>query len=253
MDPATLVGVFLAFGSIYGAMLFEGANPTSILLPGPILLVVGGTIGAGVAGATLKDSLRAFAQVPKAFIAKAPVLDSTIDYIVSLSETARRNGMLSLEETARGIEDPFLREGIQSAIDGTDPDDLREILEDKIRSKRTSDRVKSKFFQDLGGYAPTIGIVGTVISLVHVLEQLSDPSSLGHAIAAAFVATLWGIMTANVIWLPISNRMRRISDLELQAMEVTLEGVLAVQSGANPRLVGERLRSMVDVQPSGKK
>ena len=253
MDPASIVGILIALGAIYGAMMLEGANPTSILLPGPMLLVFAGTMGVGFAGGTLKDTIRAYAQIPKTFMAKAPVLDATIDYIVSLSETARRNGMLSLEETARTIEDPFLREGIQSAIDGTDPDDLREILEDKIRSKRTADRVLSKYFQDMGGYAPTIGIVGTVISLVHVLEQLSDPSSLGHAIAAAFVATLWGILSANVIWLPISARIRRISDLELQAMEVTLEGVLAVQSGANPRLVGERLRSMVDVKPSDSK
>jgi chemotaxis protein MotA len=104
----------------------------------------------------------------------------------------------------------------------------------------------------MGGYAPTIGIIGTVISLVHVLENLSDPSSLGHSIAAAFVATLWGILSANVVWLPLGTRIKRFSDLECAQMEVTLEGLLAVQAGANPRLVGERLRSLLPETPAAK-
>jgi len=104
----------------------------------------------------------------------------------------------------------------------------------------------------MGGYAPTIGIIGTVISLVHVLENLSKPAELGHSIAGAFVATLWGILSANVVWLPLSARIRRISDLECTSMEVTLEGLIAVQAGANPRLVGERLRSLLPDDPESK-
>src|SRR5690606_24359717 len=115
----------------------------------------------------------------------------------------------------------------------------------RIGSKRMADRAASKFFTELGGYAPTIGIIGTVVSLVHVLENLAEPSELGHMIAAAFVATLWGLLSANLIWLPLGARLRRVSELECQHMELAVEGLLAIQSGANPRLVGQRLRSLM--------
>jgi len=245
MDPAGIIGIVLAFGAIFAALTLEGADPMSILLPAPLILVWGGTLGVGLAGHTLKDAKAAFAAVPRALRARAPKPGANVETVISLAERARREGLLALEDDARQVEDPFLREGLQAAIDGTDPEDLRMILEDRIATKRTADRVHSKYFVDMGGYAPTIGIIGTVISLVHVLENLADPASLGHSIAAAFVATLWGILSANVVWLPLGTRIRRISDLECQQMEITLEGLLAVQSGANPRLVGERLRSLL--------
>lgn len=245
MDPAGIIGVVIAFGAIFVAMTLEGADPMSIVLPAPLILVWLGTIGVGLAGNTLRDAAAAYAAVPRALRARAPKPGAHVDTVVRLAERARREGLLSLEDEARKIEDPFLREGLQAAIDGTDPEDLRMILEDRIATKRTADRVSARYFIDMGGYAPTIGIIGTVISLVHVLENLSEPETLGHSIAAAFVATLWGIASANVVWLPLGARMRRISDLECQQMEVTLEGLLAVQAGANPRLVSERLRSLV--------
>jgi len=248
MDPAGLIGIVVAFGAIFGALFLEGADPMSIFLPAPLLLVWFGTLGAGLAGHTLKDAIGSFSAIPRALRSKAPDPGATVETVVELADRARREGLLALEDAARAIEDPFLRGGLQSAIDGTDPEDLRMILEDKIATKRAQDRAHSKYFQDMGGYAPTIGIIGTVISLVHVLENLTEPAQLGHSIAAAFVATLWGILSANVVWLPLSVRIRRISDLECAQMEVTLEGLLAVQAGANPRLVGERLRSLLPEQ-----
>ncbi|CAM5789329.1 motility protein A [Cellulomonas persica] len=217
MDPAGLIGIGVALVAIFGAMILEGAQPMSIMLPAPLLLVWIGTIGVGIAGHTLRDVKNAFAAVPAALRSKAPDPSATVDTVVSLADRARREGLLALEDAARDIDDEFLRTGLQAAIDGTDPEDLRIILEDKIQTKRTQDRVNSKYFQDMGGYAPTIGIIGTVISLVHVLENLSEPATLGHSIAAAFVATLWGILSANVIWLPLSTRIRRMSDLEVRA------------------------------------
>lgn len=249
MDPAGIIGIVVAFVAIFGALFLEGANPLSIMLPAPLLLVWVGTIGVGVAGHTLKDVKNAFAAVPRALRSKAPDPAATVDTVVSLADKARREGLLALEDAARDIDDEFLRSGLQAAIDGTDPEDLRIILEDRIATKRTRDRVNAKYFQDMGGYAPTIGIIGTVISLVHVLENLSEPETLGHSIAAAFVATLWGILSANVVWLPLGTRIKRISDLECGQMEVTLEGLLAVQAGANPRVVGERLRSLLPDAP----
>ncbi|MFS0702183.1 motility protein A [Cellulomonas sp. 179-A 4D5 NHS] len=248
MDPAGLIGIVVAFVAIFGALLLEGADPMSIFLPAPLLLVWVGTIGVGVAGHTMKDVVSSFKAVPRAMRSKAPDPSAAVDTIVDLADRARREGLLALEDAARDIDDQFLRSGLQAAIDGTDPEDLRTILDDRIATKRTADRVHAKYFADMGGYAPTIGIIGTVISLVHVLENLSDPASLGHSIAAAFVATLWGILSANVVWLPIGARIKRISDLECTQMEVTVEGLLAVQAGANPRLVGERLRSLLPEQ-----
>ncbi len=248
MDPAGLIGIGVAFGAIFGALLLEGADPMSIFLPAPLLLVWVGTIGVGVAGHTMKDVVASFKAIPRAMRSKAPDPSAAVDTIVELADRARREGLLALEDAARDIDDPFLRSGLQAAIDGTDPEDLRTILDDRIATKRTADRVHAKYFADMGGYAPTIGIIGTVISLVHVLENLSDPSALGHSIAAAFVATRWGILSANVVWLPIGARIKRISDLECTQMEVTVEGLLAVQAGANPRLVGERLRSLLPEQ-----
>ena len=249
MDPAGLIGLVLALGVIFATLLIEGTAPMAIMLPGPLLLVWVTTLAVGMAGHTLKDVLGSFAAVPRALRSKAPDPSGTIETLVSLADKARREGLLALEDAARGITDPFLRSGLQSAIDGTDPEDLRMMLEDRIATKRRLDRMHSKYFQDMGGYAPTIGIIGTVIALVHVLQNLSDPGKLGESIASAFVATLWGLLSANVVWLPIGTRIRRISDLECAQMELTLEGLLAVQAGANPRLVGERLRSLLPDEP----
>lgn len=252
MDLAGPVGLVIAFGAIFATMLIEGTSPVAILLPGPLLLVWVTTLGVGLAGHTVRDAKEAFAAVPRAMKSKAPEPDGMIDTLVKLADKARREGLLALEDATRSIDDPFLRNGLQAAIDGTDPEDLREILEDRITSKRTHDRVAAKYFADMGGYAPTIGILGTVISLVHVLQNLSEPAALGENIASAFVATLWGLLSANVVWLPIATRIRRMSDLECAQMELGLEGLLAVQAGANPRLVGERLRSLLPDQPSAK-
>lgn len=251
MDFAGPVGLVLAFVVIFAVMIIEGTSPTAVFLPGPLLLVWATTLAVGLAGHTLKDAKAAFAAVPRALRGQVPKPDDAIETLVKLADKARREGLLALEDATRTITDPFLRNGLQAAIDGTDPEDLRDILEDRIASKRTQDRVASKYFADMGGYAPTIGIIGTVISLVHVLENLSEPAALGENIAAAFVATLWGLLSANVVWLPISTRIKRISDLECAQMELSLEGLLAVQAGANPRLVGERLRSLLPEDSSG--
>lgn len=249
MDPATIIGIVVSFGAVLASIIMEGSSPMSVILPPPMILVIGGTLGAGLTGSTLKDVKRAFGSLPKAFTLKLPKPEATIDTLVNLADRARREGLLALEDAAKEIDDEFLKSGLQAAIDGTDPEDLRMILDDKIATKRTQDRTSSKFFADLGGYAPTIGIIGTVVSLVHVLENLSSPDLLGPLIAAAFVATLWGLLTANLLWLPLSARLKRASDLECQQMEVAVEGLLAVQAGANPRLVGERLRSLLPAEP----
>ena len=252
MDPATLIGLVVAFGAVLASIFLEGSSPMSVVLPAPMMLVIGGTIGAGLIGSTLKDTIYAYTSLPRAMLFKPPKTEEAVETLVSLADRARREGLLALEDAAKEIDDEFIKSGLQGAIDGTDPEDLRGILEDRIATKRARDKGAAKYFADLGGYAPTVGIIGTVVSLVHVLENLDKPEELGHMIAAAFVATLWGLLTANLMWLPFSARMKRMSELECGHMELILEGLMSVQAGANPRLVGERLRSLLPPEPAKK-
>lgn len=245
MDIATLVGILAAFGIIIAANIMEGGSPAALLLIPPMMLVFGGTIGAAVAGGTLRDAKTMPLSVVRAFTAKIPAADAAVATIVSLAERARREGLLALEDAARDIDDPFLQDGLQLAIDGTDPEELGDVLYAKVDAKRAADKHGAKAFTDMGGYAPTVGIVGTVMGLVHVLENLDKPEDLGHLIAAAFIATLWGVLSANVIWLPIAAKLKRVSELECGAMEVTIEGILAIQAGANPRIVARKLEALL--------
>lgn len=245
MDPATIIGMLLAFGALFGMITLEGSHITSILLPPPMILVFGATIAVAMAGSTLKDVLHAFKSVPKAFTAKPDKPAQSIDTVVALAEKARREGLLSLEADALQSKDPFLKEALQNIADGIDGEDLRISMEDAIDTRIKTDHTASKFFQTMGGYAPTIGIIGTVVSLTHVLENLSDPASLGPMIASAFVATLWGLLSANFLWLPLAGRLSRLSDLDVDRMTLVMEGVLAVQAGSQPTLLRERLTAMV--------
>jgi chemotaxis protein MotA len=228
------------------ANLLEGGNPMSLLLLPPMLLVIGTTIAVTVAGGTMADAKGAVRSLKRAFSGgDARPASDLVPQVVALAEKARREGLLALEDSLKEIPDPFLVKGVTMAIDGTDPEDLREILEAEVHAKRLEDKQSAKFFGDAGAYAPTIGIIGTVMGLVHVLENLATPEELGHLIAAAFVATLWGVLSANVVWLPLSSRLKRLGELERTRMEVTIEGVAAIQAGANPRLVAEKLRSLL--------
>ena len=248
MDPATLIGIALAFGALVAMITLENSSVMSILLPAPMILVFGATIAVGIAGGTIRDTISAFKALPGAFRGKTTPPVQVIDQVVGIAETARKSGLLALEQEADNVSDPFLRGALQSIADGTDGDELRMQLEDGIATKAKSGRNASKFFNSLGGYAPTVGIVGTVVSLTHVLENLDTPETLGPMIAAAFIATLWGLLSANFLWLPIGARLRRLSDIEIDRLTLLMEGVLAIQAGSQPRLLGERLRAMVPLE-----
>lgn len=252
MDPATLIGLLLAFGAMFTMLFMEGASVSSILLPAPMIIVFGGTIAVGIASGTISDSITAIKALPRAFRGKLTPVRGTIDKLVELAEIARSKGLLALESEAREAQDPFLARALQALADGTDGEEMRETLEDEITTRENSDAIAHKWFSTLGGYAPTVGIIGTVVSLTHVLENLSKPDQLGHMIAAAFVATLWGLVSANFIWLPIGSRLRRLSVLEVDSMTLIMEGVLAIQSGSQPILLAERLKAMVPPHLLGK-
>src|SRR4051812_32650625 len=247
MDLATLVGVGLAFGAVLLSMIMEGGNPAALVShPAPIVLVIGGTLGATIAGFSMKDVTGIGKVVMKAFM-PGPEVDPTkaIEQMVHFADRARRDGLLALEDEAKNIDDPFLRKGIQMAIDGTDPEIVREVLETEVAALRDRHKVGATFFGNMGAFAPTLGIIGTVLGLVHMLENLDDPSTMGPLIAAAFIATLWGVMTANLIYIPIANKLKRSSAEEVAYKELVLEGILSIQAGSNPRTVADKLKSFL--------
>jgi chemotaxis protein MotA len=246
MDPATLIGIAVAMGAILLTMILEGASPMAIILIPPLILVFGGTFGAAIGGIAMNDVKKIGTWFKMALMAPAvPRVSDRIQIMVSLAEKARKEGLLALEAEVKNIDDPFLKRGLQMSIDGTDPEDLRAILEGEISAKKAEDKAGAKFFNAMGGYAPTIGIIGTVIGLIHVMENLSDPDSIGPLIASAFVATLWGVLSANVFWLPMGAKITRTSELQAASMELLVEGIAEIQAGTSPRTVRAKLSSLV--------
>jgi chemotaxis protein MotA len=245
MDPATLIGVIGGLLFIIVANVMEGGNPMSLMLIPPILLVVGGTMMVSLAGGTIGDAKLAVSGLKKAFTGKASNAGAVVPTLVSLADKARREGLLALEDALGDIDDPFLAKGLTLAIDGTDPEEVRDILEAEVVAMKAQTKQSAKYFTSAGAYAPTIGIIGTVMGLVHVLENLAQPEELGHLIAGAFVATLWGVMSANVFFLPVGARIIRLGELQTAQMEIVIEGIAALQAGSNPRVVAQRLQSLL--------
>ena len=245
MDLATILGVVIALIIVFVVQILEGGHASSIILIPSMVLVFGGAFCAAMAGGILKDALGVGGLLKKAFLPKVIPPNELVDDIVKLAERARREGLLALEDAVKTVEHPFLKRGLQLAIDGTDPEELHDILHAEVGAKKKADKAGKKIFENMGGYAPTIGIVGTVMGLVHVLENLDKPDTLGHSIAAAFVATLWGVLSANLMFLPIAARLDRLSGIEAEEMELVIDGVLAIQAGSNPRLVAQKLRSLL--------
>ena len=253
MDPALILGLVLAFGGLLAMISLEGSSITALLLPAPMVLVFGATIAVGIASGTMRDFLHAVRALPRAFRGDRGSAQSLIGTVVGYAEKARTDGLLALEQGVGDEKDPFLRQSLQSIADGVDAEELRIVMEDEIASAAARNRTASRFYMTLGGFAPTVGIIGTVVSLTHVLEKLDAPDTLGPLIAAAFVATLWGLLSANFIWLPIGGRLQRLGELEVERMTLLMEGMLAVQSGAPPQFVEERLQALVsDRRRAGK-
>ena len=248
MDPATLIGIAVALICAVIAMVMSGMDPVGIFFadPGSIILVAGGAIGVAMACGTLPQTVTGLKAVVKAFTGgKAANPAAVVEQLVSFADVARREGLLALESHLDEVDDPFLRKGLELAVDGTDPEVLREMLE--IDLDRTAIRHKEAagFWTSCAGYAPAMGMIGTVIGLVDMLSKLDDPSALGPAMAVAFLTTLWGAALANYVFAPIAAKLRKMSNDELAQRELLLEGILSIQAGANPRAVAGRLVSFL--------
>jgi chemotaxis protein MotA len=242
----TLFGMGLAVVALLFMMMMEGADPLGVVLLPPLVLVFGATAGVAVAGCTSGDVRKIGSWFRLAFAPdRGSQADAMVTLLVDLARHARKEGMLPLEKRARSVDDPFLRRGLQMAIDGMPEDHLRTVMENRIESQRADDRVAARFFKQMGGYAPTIGIIGTVVGLVQVMYMLDDPTMIGPMVAAAFVATMWGVLSANFFWLPMSAKIQRNSDLRAAEMQLQMRGVTEILAGTNPRALQVRLQSML--------
>jgi chemotaxis protein MotA len=238
MDPATLIGFVISLVALLLFMILEGADPMSLLFLPAIILVIFATFGAALSSFTMTDMKKMPAWFKMgALPAKVPAASQQIATLVTLAEKARKEGLLALEAQVKDIDDPFLKRGLQMGIDGTDPEELRAVLEGEIAAKKAEDKVAAKFFNQMGGYAPTIGIVGCIVGLINVMGNLSDPASLGPMIAAAFVANFW--------FLPMGAKILRVSELQAAQMELLVEGITEIQAGTSPRAVRQKLTALV--------
>ncbi len=245
MDLATLIGLIVAFGAVGGGFLMEGGSLDALVLLPPIIIVVGGTLGATMVTTSFGTVVRAPLYLRLAFFSKAPNRAATIDQITRLAEKARREGILGLETDLKKIRHPFFHKAIQLLIDGTEVTVLREILETEIAYIEERHRKGIVFFQKAGGFAPTLGILGTVMALVHTLGNMEDAGTMARSIATAFIATLWGVGTANLFFLPIADKLVMRHEEEAAHLELIVEGIVSIQSGDNPRNVRTRLLSFV--------
>lgn len=245
MDLATLIGLIIAFGAVGGSFLMDGGSFDAVFLAAPILIVVGGTLGA----TTVTTSIDTVTHIPHflriAFLGRTHRFSETIEQIVKLAEKARREGVLGLENDLKRIHNPFFRKAVRLVIDGTEMTALRDILETEIAYLEERHKRGITFFQKAGGYAPTMGILGTVLGLVHTLGNTADASRMAAHIAAAFIATLWGVGLANLFFLPVSDKLRMRHEEEMAHLELIMEGVLALQLGENPRYIRTRLLSFI--------
>lgn len=245
MDLSTVLGLVVGFGSLIVSVFMEGGSPAAFIAPSAMLIVFGGTIGATMIAYPLECVMKLPTLFQIAIKKQAHDTHGLIEQFVTLAEKARKNGLLALEQDAQNLTDPFLKQSILMAVDGTDAETLKEILESQVDHLAERHEVLFGMLEAMGGFAPTLGIIGTVMGLVHVLSDLSDPNSLGPKIAVAFIATLWGVCTANLLWLPLASKLKRKSHEEVFFREIAIEGILAVQSGENPRVIKQKLAGMV--------
>jgi chemotaxis protein MotA len=245
MEVATPVGIVVAVAAISAAFIMEGGSPAvAFSNPSAIIIIIGGTVGVGMASNRMSDigpGIKATLKTLK----PGKKLDSAaaVNELMEYADVARRDGLLALEEKAKAVEDPFMKRGLELVIDGTDSDEVAQVLEADIQAMKDRHKVAAKFHMDCGTYSPAIGIVGCVLGLTLALSKMDNPAEMGHAIASAFIATLWGIGIANCFFMPLANSMKRVSAVEVAHRQMIVEGILAIQAGVSPRAVGEKLKS----------
>jgi len=246
VDRASIIGLLLGFAAIVGGNVLEGGRIDSIFQPTAALIVFGGTAGATLLSYPFRDVLRAVAALRQVLFAKHADSRTLITDIIRFSITARRSGFIAVESEIRNLDHPFFQKALTLAVAGMLPKLLVETMEQDCMTFEDENRRIAKVFETAGGFAPTIGILGAVLGLIHVMENLSDPAKLGTGIAVAFVATIYGVGSANLILLPISRKLTNQLNHELSLRAMILEGVVGIQSGLNPHYLEERLKTFIE-------
>ncbi len=246
MDALSLIGIILSLVAIIGGNYIEGGHIGALLNGPAALIVVGGTLGASFLQTPMGVLKRALVVLRWMFFPPRIDLPGGIERVVGWSMTARKEGLLGLEPIADAEPDPYSRKGLQLLVDGAEPEAIRSILEVDMLTQEDRDIQAAKVFESAGGYAPTIGIIGAVMGLIHVMGNLADPAQLGSGIAVAFVATIYGVSFANLLLLPISNKLRGVVMRQSRYRELILEGILSIAEGENPRSIELKLQGFMD-------
>jgi chemotaxis protein MotA len=241
VDKASLGGIVLALGGILAGLLLEGGNLGQILQPTAAMIVFGGTLGAVLLQFPLTIIILAFRQLGSVFVNPPRDPEATIRQLVQYAQKARREGIVSLDAELANIEDPFLKKSLMLAVDGTEPQELRKMMELELDNQAEYEEQVPQVFESAGGFAPTVGIIGAVLGLIQVMQHLDKIDEVGKGIAVAFVATIYGVASANLLYLPIAGKMKlRIRDQQIMR-EMTLEGVVSILEGMNPRMLETKL------------
>jgi chemotaxis protein MotA len=247
MDIATVVGILSSFGLVAAAIAMGSGLELFINLPS-LMIVVGGTLGATMINYPLKEVLGVFKIVQNALLVKTVGVRELITRFVELANKARREGILSLESEMEGLKDEFFQKGLQLSIDGLEPEQIREIMETELDFVRNRHQLGAEVFTTMGTFAPAMGMIGTLIGLVQMLQSMDDPSSIGPSMAVALLTTFYGSLLANIVCMPIAGKLRIRSKEETLAKEMTIQGVISLSKGENPRVLEQKLLAFLPVK-----
>ncbi len=241
MDKSSLGGIFLAFGGIIAGLLIEGGNLRQVVQPTAAMIVFGGTLGAVMLQFPLPVIVLAAQRLGSVFITSSRNPEQTVRRLVKYAQKARREGIVSLDAELAQVDDPFLKKSLMLAVDGTEPQELRSIMELELDNQAEYEELVPQVFESAGGFAPTIGIIGAVLGLIQVMQHLDKIDEVGRGIAVAFVATIYGVGSANLIYLPVAGKLKHRIRTEQIMREMTLEGVVSILEGMNPRILETKL------------
>lgn len=241
MDLLSLIGVIIAFAALVGGNFLEGGSWASLVNGPAALIVLGGTVGAAILQTPMRALKRAMALSKWVFQPPSLKFQTGINRVVAWAIAARREGLLGLENLSETEKDRFARKGLQLLVDGSEPDVIRHVMETDLIVAEQRDEEAVQFFESMGGYAPTIGIIGAVMGLIHVMRHLDDPSQLGPGIAVAFVATIYGVGLANLLLLPVANKLKACIKEQSQYRELIIEGIISIADGENPKAIEMKL------------
>ncbi|HXA65924.1 MAG TPA: flagellar motor protein [Bryobacteraceae bacterium] len=252
-DFATVVGILLALGGIVGGLLMEGGKIRDVSQITAALIVLGGTLGAVMVSTPIRVLNGAFLRLIHVLMDKTGSPDEAIEELIVYATKARKNGLVSLESEALEIRDPFLRKALTLAVDGTDLQEIRNMMQLEIDTAENRAMAEAKVFESAGGYSPTIGIIGAVMGLIQVMKNLANIEEVGRGIAVAFVATLYGVGLANILLLPAATKIKSRIEWETEMKQLKLEGVVAIVEGLNPKLIRSKLDAYKHADPAGAK